>query len=740
MSIPPPMRLKAAKLKAKQHGWDGITPGEREILLGDKYWRLNNLYWIRDKEGKEVIFKMNFAQRWLFNNLWFLNIILKARQMGFTTFIDLYMLDECLFNKGVEAGIIAHNKDDVTKIFRRKIQFPYSRLPKEIRAAVWPISDSKTEMQFSNGSIISVGVSFRSGTCQYLHISEHGKICAKYPDKAEEIKTGALEAVAKGQMVFIESTAEGRGGDFADFCETARKLQDEGVDLTEMDYRFHFFPWFLDPSYRIDKHEIVTVTTEMEQYFDDLKRMHGINLGPDQKAWYIKKAAIQGDKMKREYPSTPDEAFEAAIKGAYWAKEIQILRQQRRIGHVPHDPALLVHTGWDLGRNDSNPIWFFQYHGNQFRFIDFYSNSGQSLAHYMKILREKKDKLNYQYGYHYLPHDIEVTDITQENDLSRKQVLERLGLTNIEVVTRESDLRNQEGIDSVRMILPRSVFDKVRCDKGLAGLEAYQPKWDDKLAEPSRTPLHNWACLPKGTLINTPTGPKPVEEFVAGDTVSIAGLTPVVTRAQSVGKQEIMLVQLPNRIIVRCSTGHKLFTSEGLVKAEDIKLGMVLLTDEEVVGWSADKKGILGAFIYHSKESSIASGRKDGCTPARSEVNSSYYTGCCGNTVTGLFQRGLLFITSITTKLITGLRTSRYSSMRNTPYITPMSVVGVGRQRPEMVYDIEVEHHHAYVLTESGAVTSNSHPASAMIQIARGFNDTIGYSEADVMPDEEAAY
>ncbi|MHC4158890.1 MAG: terminase [Planctomycetota bacterium] len=498
--------LQQAKLQAKKVGWEGLTEDERVLLLGDKFWRLNNLYWIRDKDGEEVVFKMNFAQRWLYNALWFLNIILKSRQMGFTTFIDIYMLDECLFNKGVEAGIIAHNKDDVAKIFRRKIQYPYSKLPKEIKDTVWPVSDSKTEMQFSNGSIISVGVSFRSGTCQYLHISEHGKICAKYPDKAEEIKTGALEAVAKGQMVFIESTAEGRGGDFAEFCETARKLFDEGIELTEMDYRFHFFPWFLDPSYRIAKHEVVTVTSEMSQYFDDLERQHGIKLEDSQKAWYIKKSTILGDKMKREYPSTPDEAFEAAIKGAYWAKEIQLLRQQRRIRNVPHDPALLVHTGWDLGRNDSNPIWFFQYYGNQFRFIDFYTNQGVSLAHYMKILAEKKKELKYNYGYHYLPHDIEVTDLSQENDLSRKQVLERLGLTNIEVVNRESDLRNQEGIDSVRMVLARSWFDKERCDKGLAALEAYQPKWDEKLAEPSRTPLHNWASHPASAMIQIARG------------------------------------------------------------------------------------------------------------------------------------------------------------------------------------------------------------------------------------------
>lgn len=793
MTITP---LQAAKLQAKKVGWDGLTEEERIMCLSSKRWRLNNLYWIRDKEGEEVRFKMNFAQRWLFKNLWYLNIILKARQMGFcldpstkvltanlewvridslqagdevvsvdehppggrgrgrkmqtatvkavvvvwdkayritfddgrtvtctgqhpwlsknkikqpkwrsikngpnaegwlkvgnfvrwvtkpwesadatfedgwfggmldgegsmslpkatgvevnvsqvhgpvwdrlvrygdnngynyrieedrqpersgkfgkrpvpkmcisrmdelfrligmtkpsrfksrrfwegkelpgkrngdvgwakivsiepleeqvmidlqtstgtyiaegfvshnTTFIDLYMLDECIFNSGVEAGIIAHNKDDVTKIFRRKIQFPYSRLPKEIKDSVWPISDSKTEMQFSNGSIISVGVSFRSGTAQYLHISEHGKICAKYPDKAEEIKTGALEAVAKGQMVFIESTAEGRGGDFAEFCRIARKLLDEGAELTDMDYRFHFFPWFMDPSYTIDNHEIVVIDNEMAQYFDDLKRMHGIELTAGQMAWYVKKEATQRDKMKREYPSTPDEAFEAAIKGAYWSKEIQVLRQKRRIRNVPHDPALLVYTGWDLGRKDFTCIWFFQYYGNQYRIIDFYMNNQKFIGEYVKVLRDKKAELGYNYGHHYLPHDIEVTDLSSENQLTRLQILESLGLKNIEMIKRESDLRNEEGVNAVRAILPRCWFDRTKCEdtlwkyteskkiSGLGALENYQQKWDDKLGEPSKHPLHNWPSDPSNAFIMVARGFSETIEYSPSD-------------------------------------------------------------------------------------------------------------------------------------------------------------------------------------------------------------------------------
>ena len=59
--------------------------------LGDWRWRLNNLYWIADKEGRRVRFQMNWAQEALFNEMHHLNVILKARQLGFTTFIQLFI-------------------------------------------------------------------------------------------------------------------------------------------------------------------------------------------------------------------------------------------------------------------------------------------------------------------------------------------------------------------------------------------------------------------------------------------------------------------------------------------------------------------------------------------------------------------------------------------------------------------------------------------------------------------------
>src|ERR1700733_7248206 len=219
--------------------------------LADPKWRLNNLYWIVNKQGGRVLFKLNWAQEELYNNMWYCNLILKARQLGISTFVSLLFLDRCLFNSNVSAGIIAHTLEDAQQLFRRA-KFAYDNLPEELQALRQSNMDTAQMIQFSNGSSLRVGMSLRSSTFQYLHISEFGKICAKFPDKAREIVTGSLNAIAPGQYVFIESTAEGREGYFYEMCKEAQASKDSNKKLSPLDFHFHFFPWHGHKAYRIN--------------------------------------------------------------------------------------------------------------------------------------------------------------------------------------------------------------------------------------------------------------------------------------------------------------------------------------------------------------------------------------------------------------------------------------------------------------------------------------------------------
>ena len=452
--------------------------------MSNRWWRINNLYWIQDKQGRKVKFRANWAQRSLYFSLWYCSLILKARQWGITTFICILYLDACLFNSNTRAGIIAHNREDAEEFFNNKVKFAYENLPEEIKATRKATTDTARQLRFENGSSIRVGTSMRSGTLQYLHISEFGKICAKYPDKAQEIVTGSLNTVQAGQFVCIESTAEGQHGYFYDYCKRARDYLLEGRSLTELDFKFFFFPWWKHPDYVMGP-EGVTIPEEIREYFRQLKAEHGIEVTESQMVWYAKKKETQQDDMFREYPSTPEEAFQASVRGAYYGPQMARLREHRRMVKIPYEPGIPVNTGWDLGIDDQMVVWFHQRVGLENRIFDYYENEGEGLAHYVKVLQDR----GYIYGDHFLPHDVAVRDLSTGK--SRLEKLEELGLRNI--VTVSGGISVEDGIEAVRNLLPSCWFDVERCARGIAALDAYQREWDDKIGGFKSRPLHNWA-------------------------------------------------------------------------------------------------------------------------------------------------------------------------------------------------------------------------------------------------------
>jgi hypothetical protein len=137
-------------------------------------------------------------------------------------------------------------------------------------AACVATQDSADTLSFGNNSSMRVATSMRSGTLQYLHVSEFGKICAQAPDKAREIVTGALNTVAAGQFIVIESTAEGQEGAFYEMAQRARERALSGVALTPLDYKFHFFPWWQDQAYHLNDAAVV-IGAEDERYFSGLE-------------------------------------------------------------------------------------------------------------------------------------------------------------------------------------------------------------------------------------------------------------------------------------------------------------------------------------------------------------------------------------------------------------------------------------------------------------------------------------
>lgn len=486
----------------------GVTPEQWRSLE----WRLDHLYWIADKQAKTIKFRLNDQQRQFVRNLWYRNIILKARQLGFSTLMQIIALDQALFTPNVNAATISDSLPNAGKLFK-KVEFAYEHLPPLLREA-FPLASRAKESSLTiehrdsagrpQPSSVSVSVSTRGGTVHFLHVSELGKIALKFPQRAQEIVTGAFPSVPPDGVIVVESTAEGAFGEFYDLCEPALKRQEAGKPETQLDWRLHFFPWYEAAEYSLPDEDVphVEITDTLRKYFAKIEAELRITLTPGQRAWYAKTAETLGRKMRQEYPATPREAFEQAVEGAVYGDQMTRLRQQGRLTVVPLDPNFPVNTFWDLGIGDATAIWFHQQIGLQHRWFYYREGSGKGLRYWwLEVCEAHRKKHGYQWGTHYLPHDADA-EILGETPTTKRRILASLGMENIVVVPRVADIST--GIELTRRALEGNHWfydhkpdpdlgEDMGAGHGLRCLDGYQFRWDDDRGIWSREPLHNWA-------------------------------------------------------------------------------------------------------------------------------------------------------------------------------------------------------------------------------------------------------
>jgi hypothetical protein len=289
-----------------------MTPAELKANLKDPHWRLHNLYWVSDKDGKAVKFVPWPEQQRFLDNIWFRNVIPKARQRGFSTVVQIMMLDACIFTPNTAAAVIAQDDTTAIQIFSKKIKFAWDRLPEIVRN-MFPLKyDNQHKLEWMMGSSIIVATSTRGGTLQYLHVSEFGQICAKNPIHATEIQEGALPSVDQRGVVVIESTVESPFGIFSDMVRMAEATLLTGRKLSPMDYRLHFASWWDADEYETDPENVVVSSID-NAYFYRLEGVIGREISERKRAWYVAKRnndfGGSNEKMWRQYPSTLKEAF-----------------------------------------------------------------------------------------------------------------------------------------------------------------------------------------------------------------------------------------------------------------------------------------------------------------------------------------------------------------------------------------------------------------------------------------------
>jgi hypothetical protein len=459
--------------------------------MGDPVWRMSHLYKIVDKKKRVITFKPNVAQIKLLRNFHTRNVILKARKMGFSTFIQIFMLDTALFSPNESCVVIAQDREIAEAIFRDVFKFAYDNLP-EIFKLAEPTSlegtASKSSIAFKNSSRVEVRTSARGTTPTFLHISEFGKIAAKDPGKAREIITGSITAVPEDGLIFVESTAEGQEGEFFNLVQTARNMQDSGEELWKLDFKFHFFGWWEDPAYVMPPGTVI-ISARDEHYFIDLEIKIGRELTASQRAWYVKYRDVtySGDQelMWAEMPSTPDEAFAVSMEGAYFKDQFSQIRKDKRIGLCPYDPMFPVSVFCDIGQGDEMAMWFIQPRRTYYAVINYIEASGEPFSYFVR----EADKLNYTLEYVYLPHDANHRRQGQDRNLTPEEMFQSAAPHwRFWLVPKTPDkiMAIQQG----RIMLTQCVFDQKHCELGIKRLEAYRKTWDPRLGRWRETPRH----------------------------------------------------------------------------------------------------------------------------------------------------------------------------------------------------------------------------------------------------------
>jgi len=460
------LQIKPAEIKALN-----------TMMLSDRVWRLDNLYSIVDERGQMVPFQLRPIQRDFLENMWYFNVILKSRQHGFTTLIDLWMLDLCLFTPRIDAVIIAHRQEDAAKILETKVEKPYANLHPELRNRVQLVEANKSMMKFSNDSTITVQISGRSGTTQAMHISELGYTANHRPIVANEIITGSYSAVHAGSFCFIESTAMGTSGPFYKICQTARHMKANRQKLTPKDYKFHFYAWFNKPDNQLsdDDTKLVPIPDRLKQYFQHLRDKEGIILTANQKAWYAVEEKTLEDAMKRENPSTPDEAFENSTVGNYFQRQMNLAREQGRICDLPYQPGRLVHTYWDIGIDDPTAVWFIQEVGPWFHVLYYYEEADKSLGECIVDVQEVASQRGWVLGKYVGPHDLKHRrQRVRGPAISLEDEVKKIG---VEFIVVHKTAEKKVSIDIARRMIASCRFDASGCEKGIQRLDNYRKEW-----------------------------------------------------------------------------------------------------------------------------------------------------------------------------------------------------------------------------------------------------------------------
>lgn len=198
--------------------------------------------------------------------------------------------------------------------------------------------------------------------------------------------------------------------------------------------------------------------------------------------------ALYGEDMGRaQFEQEYECSFNAAILGAFYAREMVAVRKEGRIADIEAIEGRPVHRAWDIGVRDDTSIWWFQVVGAQVFILDCYSASGVGLDHYADIVHKRHEERGWKLGTDFVPHDAKIKE--WGSGRTRVETMQSMGL-HPQLCTNASKL---DGVNAARQTLARCVFH-TRCEeRGLSALEQYRREWDDDKKAFKASEVHDWS-------------------------------------------------------------------------------------------------------------------------------------------------------------------------------------------------------------------------------------------------------
>ena len=217
-------------------------------------------------------------------------------------------------------------------------------------------------------------------------------------------------------------------------------------------------------------------------------------------------------------------SFDAAILGSIWGEAIAKMEQAGRVTDVPFVEEYPVFTVWDLGRNDSNPIIFYQVVAGQIRIIDYWIDNFTEIPEICQMIRDKQSEYGYQYACHFLPHDAKPIRL----GMGGKSMFQQIVDEDIGKLDVTPSMGKDKGISAARVTFQKAWFDEERCGDLLERLKEYKRKYNEETKTFSQEAIHQdeadvWRYLSLTWKIAVNEAPEPTqaENFRKGNIIGI---------------------------------------------------------------------------------------------------------------------------------------------------------------------------------------------------------------------------